>query len=76
MNHSVKVALGILVVLCLYMLSGLIGCGKEEAVEAVVANEAVEKPVMTVQVREMEAVEISREVSVSGKTVPWPVRLS
>lgn len=69
MNHSVKVALGIFVILCLYMLTGLVGCGGKDEPVAPVENLA-DRPVMTVQVRQMSAVEIPREVLFSGKTVP------
>ena len=69
MNQSVRIALGILIILCLYMLTGLVGCGSREEPASPVAN-TEERPVMTVQVREVEAVEIPREVLFSGKTAP------
>ena len=68
MNRSVLTAIGIFVFLGLYMLTGLFSCGKEET--AVTTPAAHAKARMTVQVREMEAQEISREVMLTGKTVP------
>lgn len=67
MNRSVLIASGIFVVLCLYMLTGLFGCGSDDAADEAVAP--AEKR-MTVQVREMEAEIIPREVVLMGKTAP------
>lgn len=67
MNRSILTAIGIFFLLCLYMLTGLIGCaGPEEEAEAA----SGERERMTVQVREMRAREISREVNLTGKTAP------
>lgn len=68
MNRSVLIALGIFLALCLYMLTGLVGCGQSDAETAV--QEAPARKVMTVQVREMRAREIPREVVLSGMTQP------
>ncbi len=69
MNRSVLIALGLLVGLTVYMLTGLVGCGgPAEAGDTPAAEQA--KPLMTVQVREMTAEEISREVMLNGKTAP------
>jgi len=68
MNRSILTAAGIFVILCLYMLTGLFGCsGPEE--EAGTAASA-ERDRMTVQVREIRAREIPREVNLTGKTAP------
>lgn len=67
MNRSVLIALGIFVVLCLYMLTGLVGCGGGSG-EA--AAEAPAPRLMTVQVREMSPEMIPREVVLTGKTEP------
>ena len=68
MNRSLLIALGIFAALCLYMLTGLFGCSREEA--PVADGEAPARRLMTVKVREMEAEIISREVTFSGKTAP------
>jgi len=69
MNRSVLIAIGIFVVLALYMLTGLGGCRqKPEVPVAEVAGPG--KALMTVQVREMQAERISREVMLTGKTMP------
>lgn len=68
MNRSIAIALGIFIVLCLYMLTGLVGCGGSG--EPPSAGPAGEIPPMSVQVREMRAVEIPREVRLTGRTVP------
>ncbi|MFO7725826.1 MAG: efflux RND transporter periplasmic adaptor subunit [Oceanipulchritudo sp.] len=67
MNRSVWIALGIFVALSLYMLSGLIGCSREPEAEK---TPAPEKNLMTVEIREMEAQVIPREVVLTGKTLP------
>lgn len=67
MNRSIWIALGIFVALSLYMLTGLIGCGRgPESTE----EPAPGKRLMTVEVREMEAQVIPREVVLTGKTLP------
>jgi len=67
MNRSIWIALGIFVVLSLYMLTGLIGCGRgPETTEEAVA----EKRLMAVEVREMNSQVIPREVVLTGKTLP------
>ena len=66
MNHSVKIALWIAAALSVYMLTGLIGCGKKDAVNTA----GGERPLMTVQISEMVAEEIAREITVTGKTMP------
>jgi multidrug efflux system membrane fusion protein len=68
MNRSVLIAMGIFLVLCLYMLTGLVGCTQTEEAEA--GKGPAAKPLMTVQVREMQSIEIPREVTLSGKTAP------
>jgi multidrug efflux system membrane fusion protein len=68
MNRSVLIAAGIFVVLCLYMLTGLVGCTQTEEADSEASAPA--KSLMTVQVRELEATEIPREVTLSGKTAP------
>ncbi|MGC9451405.1 MAG: efflux RND transporter periplasmic adaptor subunit [Oceanipulchritudo sp.] len=68
MNHSVKVALGIFLLLCLYMLTGLAGCGGKPGPEE--AGPPPERPLMSVRARDMQAEVISREVMFNGKTNP------
>lgn len=67
MNRSILIALGIFAVLTVYMLTGLIGCAGGDSADAAVP---AEKKLMTVQVREMEAEVIPREIVLTGKTVP------
>lgn len=69
MNQSVKIALGISVVLSLYMLTGLVGCGKK-AEESPNDQEVVDKAVMSVRVSDLVATVISRTVVMTGKTEP------
>lgn len=69
MNRSILIALGIFCLLVVYMLTGLIGCSRaseELAPEASPAEEAR----MTVEVEELAPEMISREVVLTGKTVP------
>jgi multidrug efflux system membrane fusion protein len=68
MNRSVLIAMGIFVVLCLYMLTGLVGCSETEETDS--GEAAPVKSLMTVQIRELEAMVIPREVTLSGKTAP------
>ncbi len=68
MNRSVLIALGIFGALCLYLLTGLVGCGKRAAAKP--EGEALGRPLMTVRVREMTAEEVAREVVMAGKTRP------
>lgn len=68
MNRSVLIALGIFVALCLYMLTGLLGCTRSE--ETTAAGDAPARSLMSVQIRDMKATEISREVTLTGKTEP------
>jgi membrane fusion protein, multidrug efflux system len=67
MNRSVLIAIGIFLVLCLYMLTGLFSCRQSGADPS--AGVVNGKPVMTVKVRELEAREVVREVVLSGKTI-------
>jgi multidrug efflux system membrane fusion protein len=69
MNQSVKIALGISVVLSLYMLTGLVGCGKKQK-ETPIDQEVVDKAVMFVRVSDLVATDISRTVVMTGKTEP------
>lgn len=64
MNRSIIIALGIFVALVLYFGVGLMLPDHEEET----IQEVEGKPIMTVQVREVEAEEISREVIVAGRT--------
>ena len=68
MNRSVLIALGLFLSLVIYMLTGLAGC--RETQQAAQEEASTGQPVMTVQIREMEAEEIPRQVVMSGKTVP------
>lgn len=69
MNQSIKIALGISVVLSIYMLTGMLGCGKKQT-----ASESQPivhtKSTMTVRVEDLEAQEIPRKVVMTGKTLP------
>ena len=67
MNRLIFIAIGICVVLSVYMLTGLVGCGGPETAEAE-AEPSI--PPMRVEVREMEARVIPREVRVAGRTEP------
>ena len=69
MNRSVLIALCILLGLTVYMLTGLVGCGGPAEAEPAPEMEKA-MPLMSVQVREMAAEEISREVMLNGKTAP------
>ena len=69
MNRSVLIALGICAALALYMLTGLASCSSEQPAESSVPAER-QRAVMTVQVRDMTAIEIPREVVVTGRSVP------
>ncbi len=69
MNQSVKIALGISVVLSLYMLTGLVGCGKKPE-ESPTNQEVVEKTAMFVRVSDLVATEIPRTVVMTGRTEP------
>lgn len=69
MNRSVLMALGICVALVLYMLTGVFGCSREKPSQPLQPGERA-RQLMRVQVRDMEAVEIPREVVVTGRTVP------
>lgn len=66
MNRSVLIALGLFVAICLYMLTGLVGCGRSETGPSVEAP--VAKALMAVQVRELVGEEIPREVVLSART--------
>ena len=69
MNQSVKIALGISFALSIYMLTGLVGCGKKEPVSEDTPAKQV-KTMMIVRVEDFEAEEIPRLVVMTGKTVP------
>ena len=72
MNRSLAIAGGIFVMLSLYMLSGLVGCGGADAdarAEEPI-NDSLGKAMMTVRVAELTAIEIPREIVAPGRTEP------
>ncbi|MFP4281085.1 MAG: efflux RND transporter periplasmic adaptor subunit [Opitutales bacterium] len=69
MNRSYLIAGGVLVALTAYMLTGMLDGRADSAPgEEATLNDSLGKAIMTVRVRELEAVEIPREVSVYGRT--------
>lgn len=69
MNRSYVIAGGIFLIISLYMAIGIVGCGRSTGSPATVAiDDSLGKAVMTVRAREMEAIEIAREVVVPGRT--------
>ncbi|MEY3000164.1 MAG: hypothetical protein RL648_378 [Verrucomicrobiota bacterium] len=67
MNRSVVIALGILLAIGLYLLSGLIGA---DAPPEEVPVDAPGARSMTVRVKQLEAEEVPREVVLVGKSAP------
>lgn len=68
MNRSRLIALGIIVAIGLYLLSGLIG---RDTSEPDLSNSAaVEETLMSVRVKNLEAEELAREIVLFGKTAP------
>lgn len=67
MNRSILIALGILLAIVLYFLSGLIGAAPDEGA---VQPAARESRLMTVRVRPLVAEEVPREVVLVGKSAP------
>lgn len=67
MNRSVLIALGILLAIGLYLLSGLIGASPDETVAPAAATES---RLMTVRVRTLVAEDVPREVVLVGKSAP------
>ena len=71
MSKSYIYAVGILLALSIYMLSGLLGCSREDSPPAdMVIADSAGRQTMTVRIREVTAVEIPREVVVPGHTAP------
>jgi len=69
MNRSILIAFSVFSLLSIYMLTGLVGCGKPESAENTVEAD-VSKPLMSVRTRNMTATAVPREVIVTGKTSP------
>jgi multidrug efflux system membrane fusion protein len=70
MNPSIRIALGITVVLSVYMLTRLLGCGRDSSVEDDGPGIAAEEVRMTVKVKDLVAREIPRKIVMTGKTMP------
>lgn len=70
MNRSYVIAGSILAILTLYMSLGFVGCSRTEKfdVSSVILDDSLGKAVMTVRTRNLEAVEIAREVVAPGRT--------
>jgi multidrug efflux system membrane fusion protein len=69
MNRSVQIALAIFALLALYMLSGLVRCGREVPEQSADAQN-IGHPVITVLARDVETESIFRTIRITAKTLP------